>query len=143
MALRTWTVLVALAVASAGLILADRRQSPDDDFARMRARGLGLNLYIDHCATCHGRSGHGDGPSAEALAVRPTDLTRLTDRNGGVFPAAAVTRAIDGADPVHRSGAMPRWGDVFRAGAGGDEARQRLDALTLYVEYVQARHPHR
>jgi mono/diheme cytochrome c family protein len=143
MTLRAWTALAMLAVASTGLVLANRDQPTDERFAQLRARGLGLDLFIEHCASCHGRSGRGDGPGAEALAVRPADLTRLADRNGGVFPAAAVTQAIDGADAAHRTGAMPRWGEVFRADAGNQAAGQRLESLTLYVEFMQARHRQR
>jgi copper resistance protein D len=35
----------------------------------------GLHLYSEHCATCHGPEGYGDGPAAAALRPRPADLT--------------------------------------------------------------------
>jgi putative copper resistance protein D len=35
----------------------------------------GAALFQAHCASCHGRSGRGDGPSADRLAARPADLT--------------------------------------------------------------------
>ncbi len=35
----------------------------------------GAGLFTQHCATCHGADGRGDGPAAKALADPPADLT--------------------------------------------------------------------
>jgi putative copper export protein/mono/diheme cytochrome c family protein/peroxiredoxin len=35
----------------------------------------GLNHYEQDCTTCHGVSGHGDGPVAASLPVKPADLS--------------------------------------------------------------------
>jgi putative copper resistance protein D len=35
----------------------------------------GAPLFAEHCASCHGPYGRGDGPAAASLALRPTDLT--------------------------------------------------------------------
>jgi putative copper resistance protein D len=35
----------------------------------------GASLYREHCASCHGARGYGDGPAAAALSVRPPNLT--------------------------------------------------------------------
>jgi putative copper resistance protein D len=41
-------------------------------------------LYMQHCATCHGANGYGDGPGAAPLAVKPLPLTnRLFSRREG------------------------------------------------------------
>lgn len=121
---------------------ADAGQNPADGHALVRARGQGLLVFTEHCASCHGRSGRGDGPRVTELTVRPSDLTRLAERNGWIFPAATVTRAIDGADRTHRAGDMPLWGQVFRSDpAVPDDAavKQRIEALTLYIEFIQVR----
>ena len=34
----------------------------------------GGSLYRERCGTCHGADGHGDGPAAAALPIKPTDL---------------------------------------------------------------------
>ena len=39
------------------------------------AIGQGQNVFQQHCAVCHGRSGHGDGPAAAGLNPTPADLT--------------------------------------------------------------------
>lgn len=112
---------------------------------------LGRQLYAEHCAGCHGASGHGDGPLATQLEPRPvafSDATRARERS--LFALyQVVTQGLDGT-------AMPsfaqltdadRWALVFTAGqfaypatdAGkalwnGDAALRRLlpdmDALT-------------
>ncbi|MCI0598410.1 MAG: CopD family protein [Beijerinckiaceae bacterium] len=35
----------------------------------------GLNHYEQNCTSCHGTSGHGDGPVAASLTVKPADLS--------------------------------------------------------------------
>jgi mono/diheme cytochrome c family protein len=134
-----WCSALALC---AGLGSTAFAQSEDDRFKAVRARGLGLSLFTEHCASCHGRTGHGDGPRAKALSAVPPDLTRLAERNSWSFPAVAVAHVIEGADPAHRSRDMPLWGEVFSASpdaAGGADAKERIDALVLYLEFVQAR----
>lgn len=34
----------------------------------------GRELYLGRCASCHGDSGHGDGPAAASLRIHPLDL---------------------------------------------------------------------
>ena len=35
---------------------------------------VGKQLYAKHCESCHGESGHGDGPAAKALEREPGNL---------------------------------------------------------------------
>ena len=48
--------------------------------------------------------GTGDGPMAEALTVKPADLTQFSKKNGGVFPYVEVFRAVDGRKRVRGHG---------------------------------------
>jgi mono/diheme cytochrome c family protein len=43
----------------------------------------GKEMFTSYCAVCHGPSGKGDGPAANALTKKPADLTQLTAKNGG------------------------------------------------------------
>jgi len=74
----------------------------------------GEALFMHHCATCHGRTGTGNGPMAPAMALQPTDLTLLQAGNDGVFPTLRVVMRIDGREPLVSHGSpMPVFGDFF------------------------------
>ena len=40
-----------------------------------RSIAAGLKHYEDNCTGCHGTSGHGDGPLASSLPIKPADLS--------------------------------------------------------------------
>jgi mono/diheme cytochrome c family protein len=102
----------------------------------------GAALFRNHCAACHGERAEGNGPAAVAMNATVPGLRTLADRNGGVFPADAVARHIDGRDrpAAHGSMQMPVWGEIFKAprSAGGDQAaRERIAALVEHIETLQ------
>jgi len=106
----------------------------------------GRALFTTYCASCHGVSGRGNGPAAEALRHRPADLTQFAARNGGVFNGARIHRFIDGRTVItaHGTMEMPVWGDTFkwREGLPEDEISARVDALVRYIETLQERAGH-
>lgn len=143
-AIRMWLAGLACSLMVAVGAVDGAGQDPADAHSLVRARGQGLLVFTEHCAGCHGRSGRGDGPRVKELTVRPSDLTRLAERNGWAFPAATVARVIEGADRVHQAGEMPLWGNVFRSdpAVADDEAvKQRIQALNFYLEFIQVRRP--
>lgn len=74
----------------------------------------GQALYAQHCATCHGLEGRGDGPMAGVLMIKPVNLSELSAANGGSFPLERVVKRIDGRDPLVSHGSpMPVYGDFF------------------------------
>ncbi|TIU18423.1 MAG: cytochrome c [Mesorhizobium sp.] len=80
--------------------------------------GNGKAEYMNSCAVCHGLEGKGDGPLGDELLKRPSDLTRLSRRNGGEFPYWRVFAVIDGRGmvPAHGNRDMPVWGRQFLPG---------------------------
>jgi len=77
----------------------------------------GGDSFEFYCASCHGKTGKGDGPTAPALKTRPTDLASLARRNGGAFPKDRVLAVVTGTGrPIaaHGSTDMPVWGQIFR-----------------------------
>ena len=101
----------------------------------------GQEMYVTYCAVCHGKDGKGGGPAAEALKVPPTDLTMLTKKNGGKYPADHVATVIRGEAnlPAHGNKDMPVWGPIFWKMSSGHESEvlQRISNLTKYVESLQ------
>lgn len=71
-------------------------------------------LYHDHCSDCHGSAADGNGPLANAMIMKPKDLSRLAAENGGVFPMLRVVKRIDGREPLVSHGSpMPVYGQYF------------------------------
>lgn len=101
----------------------------------------GEEMYKTYCAVCHGTDGKGGGPAAEALKVPPTDLSVLTQKNGGKYPALKVGAVIRGEEvlPAHGSKEMPIWGHLFWTMSGGHaaEVQQRVANLNKYIESLQ------
>jgi mono/diheme cytochrome c family protein len=92
--------MLAVATTSAGAAPGD-----DDTFPS------GQHIFQDHCATCHGTEGTGNGPMAEVLKIPPADLTKISVRAGGTFPAARVVEIIryGGNMAAHGTAVMPVW----------------------------------
>lgn len=133
---------MTLGLALAAAVLAVQPAAGQEPEKRAESPRLsGAYLYRTYCAVCHGRAARGDGPLADHMKVRPPELTRYAQRNGGVFPSAMVARIIDGRNPLpgHGGPEMPVWGDVFKAGRGATEAdvKARIDALVKYIETLQ------
>ena len=105
---------------------------------RPTSAGNPQQMFDSYCAVCHGKDGKGNGPAASALKKQPADLTRISARNGGAFPATHVQRFIEGLDevPAHGSRDMPMWGDLFRA-LDRDTAQMRIAGLTDYLKSLQ------
>jgi mono/diheme cytochrome c family protein len=105
---------------------------------------LGSYFFKTYCATCHGTSARGDGPLADSMRRRPSNLTEIAKRNKGTYPKELVYKIIDGRAkvPGHGGPDMPVWGDAFmRTSESADEAsvKHRIQALVDYLETVQAR----
>jgi mono/diheme cytochrome c family protein len=113
---------------------------------------LGEIEYSASCAACHGAKGKGDGPVAEVLTQKPTDLTQISKESGGTFPTQRIQKIIDGRDMIdpHGDRRMPVWGWRYLADAI-ERSQQvphdvdvqamvlgRITALVEYLESIQA-----
>lgn len=111
------------------------------DEASEARRTRGHLLYQEHCARCHGEDGQGGGPDADETRKPVPDLTRLTIRNGGVFPEAKIMEIIDGRRVVraHGPSGMPVWGKEFDPDVAAGPAEVAIrDKLRLLVEHLQS-----
>jgi mono/diheme cytochrome c family protein len=98
--------------------------------------------YRVHCASCHGAEGKGDGPMVDNLRFHPPDLSQLSRRAGGSYPADRVQRVVDGRAPLKGHGGtdMPIWGDAFKnAETGYDDGsvRRKIQGIVQYVKQLQ------
>jgi mono/diheme cytochrome c family protein len=109
---------------------------------------VGRTLYVRYCASCHGRSGRGDGPVAGALGEKPTDLTQLATRHGGTFPFVDVCEAIDGTRTLRAHGVseMPVWGEIFDSDTASPLEQQilaggKVMTIARYLRTLQSPTP--
>lgn len=109
-------------------------------------QGTGAEDFAAYCAGCHGAGGKGDGEMAAGLAKRPADLTVLSSKNGGVFPATRVMAQIWGYTGGKDGGrVMPQFAALLDGELvpydGGDGIASptpvRLVQLAEYVEGLQ------
>jgi mono/diheme cytochrome c family protein len=129
----------ALSALLVGALVAGAAFAEDDPYVE-----AGENLYHQHCGSCHGTTGEGNGPVATLLDPKPANLTKLTQGNGGAFPEAKLLRVIDGRDPVvaHGTREMPIWGRRFSEGpppgpGTGTMARGQVLLLLQYLKSIQ------
>ena len=138
-----FAIILAIAAGVAVLMYTHRAASNDSE----GEDPIGLTEYEIACMACHGLDGKGDGPKAQTLATMPADLTRISERNGGEFPARAIYDMIDGRGviPAHGQRDMPIWGERYRkTGDPGEDpsavdqrARALMEALVAYIESIQ------
>jgi mono/diheme cytochrome c family protein len=104
----------------------------------------GKDLFLEHCAQCHGSDGTGNGPMASALNVKPADLTTLSKRANGKFDAPRIADIIRFGGDIsgHGTRAMPIWGSIFskegHGGKGGAAySRRAVIELKTYLQSIQ------
>ncbi len=139
----TWCVILIAASAMIGTIDVLHAQPEENP---------GRNEFLRSCAACHGVSGKGDGPVARSLSPPPSDLTRLSEANNGVFPVSRVHEVIDGRieSLIHGTRDMPVWGDRYMQEMISRESRdfvskewneaivrRRILALVEYISTLQ------
>ncbi|WP_299030897.1 cytochrome c [uncultured Sulfitobacter sp.] len=104
----------------------------------------GQGIYVKECAQCHGPTGAGGGEASLGLGETPPDLTRLSERNDGVFPREFVRRFVLGLiDKTNPDAAMPEFAKVGLAhvypkgGADGEVLEADFADLLEYLESIQ------
>lgn len=111
---------------------------------QMTSPASGVEMFKAYCAACHGVDGTGNGPAAAAMKKTPSNLTQLTQKNGGKYPELVVYEVIKGDTALqsHGSNDMPIWGQVFKESVSHGEqtdVQMRIANLTSYIKTLQAR----
>ena len=137
-------VLSTLLVA-AGLCLAQTPDKPEVKKIPIKptSAASGKEMFEQYCAPCHGTDAKGSGPAAAAMKTPPPDLTQLSRKNAGKFPADSVSSTLLFGTGMasHGSADMPVWGPLFQSldrfhdGA----VQQRISNLVKYIETLQAK----
>ena len=131
----------AILVSLAALLVSACANTPE----RSPSQLSGMEMYQQLCTSCHGVSGHGDGPVASLIKIGVPDLTRIAHREGGEFPTEDVRRTIDGRWDRRAHGArdMPVWGWQLYDTSSSHEAEERavvdsmIDRLVSYLRSIQ------
>ena len=99
----------------------------------------GAQMFAAYCASCHGTDGKGAGPAAPALKLAPTDLTTLSQHNGGKFPALDIMTSIR-LGTAHGGSDMPVWTPILRSVSSSPSVvTARINVLTAYIGSLQAK----
>src|SRR3954449_11010469 len=87
---------LALAMTSAAVGQPAARPVVNRVPARYTSPSSGREMFEAYCASCHGRTGKGDGPAAIAMKTGVPDLTLMSKSHGGSFPTEHVWTVIEG-----------------------------------------------
>jgi hypothetical protein len=136
---------IGIALCLAFLVSARPMQEPEAKSDKKQPEHLihslgGADLFHSYCASCHGANARGQGPVAPALLNKLPDLTTISKRNGGIFPAGRIESIISGDESViaHGSREMPVWGPIFhQVEEDRDFGNVRLHNVTKYIETIQ------
>ena len=72
----------------------------------------GKEKYNQICASCHGPTGHGDGPAAAALDPKPRNLS--DPKYVSTISDEQIFKTVkEGGAAVGKSPLMPAWGSVL------------------------------
>jgi mono/diheme cytochrome c family protein len=94
------------------------------------ALSRGAALYAQHCASCHGDTGHGDGPAAANLVPHPADLAWISALPMGQWDAFMYWTIAEGG--VRFGTVMPS----FKASLSKND-------IWSIIAYVQSQLPQR
>jgi mono/diheme cytochrome c family protein len=67
--------LVAFTAPQADWEVPAKYKSMENEFAGEDEDGIGEDLFKQHCRSCHGKEGYGDGSKAKELETEMRDLT--------------------------------------------------------------------
>jgi mono/diheme cytochrome c family protein len=103
----------------------------------------GKETFLKYCASCHGQDAKGSSPAAMALKPPPPDLTTLSKRHEGKYPAGYVSALLKFGKnfAAHGSEDMPVWGPRFATidPVRDPTGQQHIDDVVAYIESNQSK----
>ena len=67
--------LVAFTIPQEKWVVPEKYKNMENEYAGEDEDGIGEELYDQHCKSCHGKEGFGDGTKAKELETELRDLT--------------------------------------------------------------------
>lgn len=95
-AIATFTLLlVAFTIPQDDWVVPEKYRNMKNEYAGADEDGIGEDLYKQHCRSCHGKEGYGDGSKAKELDTEMRDLTIekvQAQTDGGLYYKAIIGR---------------------------------------------------
>ena len=139
--LRRSVIFLGIALTITLGMRAARQKDKSRTTQRKPDLAAGKATFLRYCASCHGTTGKGDGPAAFAMRPPPADLTTLTKRFEGKFPAGYIGALLKFGRNLaaHGSEEMPIWGTRFRAldPTNDPTGQQHIDDVVAYIRSLQ------
>lgn len=85
----------------------------------------GAAVYAENCASCHGVTGHGDGPAGASLSPRPADLAWISAMPMSRWDGYMNWAVSEGGVPFNT--AMPAFKDIL--------SREDRWAVIAYIQH--------
>jgi len=134
-------LVASLATTTAVDIVQGQQKNRPKPVPRQANVASGRESFLEYCATCHGKTGKGDGPAAYVLRTPPPDLTTLAKRHDGKYPAGSVSAVLTFGRGFasHGSEDMPIWGPRFKKldPVRDPTGQQHIDDVVAYIQSLQ------
>jgi mono/diheme cytochrome c family protein len=138
MAILSGALLVTAFVVSGPQSKNERKPAP-----KAPSAAAGQETFLKYRASCHGKTGTGDGPAAFVLKTPPPDLTTLSKRHEDKFPAGYVSAVLTFGKSFASHGAvdMPIWGSRFKTldPVHDPTGQQHIDDVVAYLRSLQVK----
>ena len=91
-------LLVAFIIPQEKWEVPKKYQTMENEYAGEDEDGIGSELYAQHCKSCHGKEGYGDGTKAKELETEMRDLS--TEEVQGQTDGALYYKSFIGRDEM-------------------------------------------
>ena len=140
MSIQINSLVWALLAAGVLTLVACHAEPPENSKIAQARRGK--VFFEEHCVSCHGESGKGEGLEANNLDVKVADLTRIQKSRGlKEFPIVEIASIIDGRNQLQAHGPrdMPTWGKYFaeEEQLTDEQIRGKMGELIAYLMQLQ------
>ena len=136
-------ILLSVALVTPLGIARPQEKREQKAVARQASLTSGKETFLKYCASCHGETGTGNGPVAVALKPPPSDLTMVSKRHEGKYPAGYIAAVLKFGRSLasHGSDEMPVWGARFREldPARDQTGQQHIDDVVAYIASLQTK----